>query len=64
MDNEFFFLRYVELSGREGERWVQEFDTVVPHVQLCRDSVKGLRRGLTGRGRPEGGQLGRGHRRR
>lgn len=47
MDNEFFFLRYVELSGREGERWVQEFDTVVPHVQLCRDSVKGLRRGLT-----------------
>jgi hypothetical protein len=48
MDDAIAFLRYVALSGREGEQWVQEFDLRVrPLVEMCRCTVKGLRRGMT-----------------
>lgn len=48
MEDAIGFLRYVALSGREGEQWVEEFDQRVrPIVELCRACVKGLRRGLT-----------------
>lgn len=39
----FTWLRYVALSGDEGERWVEDFEAFRPLVQVCRECVKELR---------------------
>jgi hypothetical protein len=41
----FTWLRYVALSGRQGERWSRDFERVRPLVQQCMQSVSDLRRG-------------------
>ncbi|HEX2080631.1 MAG TPA: hypothetical protein VHG08_23205 [Longimicrobium sp.] len=41
----FAWLRFVALSGREGEQWSEAFGHVRPLVRLCAQSVVDLRRG-------------------
>jgi hypothetical protein len=41
----FAWLRYVALSGRQGERWSHDYEHVRPLVELCMQSVSDLRRG-------------------
>jgi hypothetical protein len=47
LDSPFSWLRFVALTGRQGEQWVEKYEQVRPLVQLCVSSVVGLRRGGT-----------------